>query len=131
MHNPAYRRTSSVTLKDDIRLLQVGFHMHKRGRGMKVSAQLPNGEIKPIYSVPNYRYTNQRSYPINPPLDLPRGSQLVVEAVFDNSTGNPAISHPEREVPEGLDMDKNEMLKMTDLFLMKGEAPYTKKCTYR
>lgn len=127
-NTPEHHETASETVERDIRIHQVHFHMHKRGRKMKLSFRFPNGEIHPVVSVPNYRMGPQHPFPLKPAMSVPRGSELMLEAVYDNSAGNPAIDSPNYDVREGGDPDTEEMMKLAYLYTVDGEPPYFRKC---
>lgn len=128
---PAHRILSQKEIGEDIEVHNVAFHMHKRGSGMKLSFEFPNGEIHPVYSVPNYKSVYQRGFTLNPPLRVPRGSKLLLEAVYDNSVGNPAITNPNAEIREGLDNDTHEMMKLVYLYSVEGEPRHKENCVAR
>ena len=60
---------------------------------MKYILQDPEGRKTTLLSIPNYNFNWQRYYELKKPLDVKKGSRLIIEAVFDNSkqnTFNPA-----------------------------------------
>lgn len=127
-NTPEHRTSFNWPLLRDIQIHQVHFHMHKRGRGIKLSIRSPDGEIQPVMSVPNYRFGAQQAYPLKPPMKVPKGSEILIEAVYDNSVANPLIDNPNHEVPEGPDVDSDEMMKMSYLYTIDGEPPYFRSC---
>lgn len=63
-------------------------HMHLRGKWMRYIARYPDGSEETLLNVPNYRFDWQRSYELKEPKRLPKGTELVVEAAWDNSPLN-------------------------------------------
>ncbi|MBI2424511.1 MAG: redoxin family protein [Candidatus Hydrogenedentes bacterium] len=69
-------------------------HMHYRGSRFKYTAQLPDGTSQVLLSVPHYRFDWQTMYWFEDPVQLPKGSVMLCEGAFDNSTTNPANPDP-------------------------------------
>jgi hypothetical protein len=84
-----YSIDAKKTIRSDIHILSCWPHMHYLGKEMKVFARLPDGEIEPIVWVPKYDFHWQQIYELAEPLSLPKGSQINLVAVYDNSTNNP------------------------------------------
>lgn len=98
-------------LERDYRVLGAVPHMHYVGKSMKVVAELPSGESVPIISIPEWDFTWQQWYRYFQPLELPKGTKLVLDARFDNSASNPwNPSSPPRDVRQG-EQTWNEMCK--------------------
>jgi hypothetical protein len=76
--------------------------MHYRGKRMKFSATLPDGEMRDLFSVPAYNYGWQPHYLLTDPVTLPAGSTVHVIGALDNSESNPNNPNPESEVPFGI-----------------------------
>jgi hypothetical protein len=72
--------------------------MQYRGKSMRFSVTLPDGNQRDIFSVPAYNYAWQPHYTLAQPIALPAGSTVRVSGVFDNSVSNPANPDPTREV---------------------------------
>ncbi len=88
-HDPAHLSTVAEKIHEDIRIFGFYPHMHYRGKSMKYTLEDPDGKRTPLLSVPNYSFNWQRYYALAQPLDVRKGSKLIVEAVFDNSEQNP------------------------------------------
>ena len=105
-----HRETASFTLPVTTTLLDVAPHMHELGSEFKVTATLPNGEIEPLIWVKNWDFNWQSQYSYAEPIRLPGGSQINVEAWYDNSTDNVLNPNsPPKTVRWGED-SKDEML---------------------
>lgn len=89
-----YQSTSWVDLEHEAILFDYTPHMHLRGRSMIFTAQYPNGEKEVLLDVPRYDFDWQLTYTPTQPKILPAGTRLGVEAVFDNSAGNPDNPDP-------------------------------------
>ncbi len=93
---------SSFTTPIDLEVTSVAPHMHLLGREMKVTATLPSGEVKPLIWIQDWDFNWQGGYGFKQPLHLPSGTRFDVEAVYDNSSGNPRnASKPPKPVGWG------------------------------
>ncbi len=98
-------------LERDLRLLAAVPHMHYLGREMQVTAYLPDGELVPIVWVPRWDFNWQQWYRFRTPLELPRGTKLVLDARFDNSAANPLNPSSPPEVVVSGDQSTDEMCR--------------------
>ncbi|WP_339747632.1 redoxin family protein [uncultured Rubinisphaera sp.] len=105
-----YERSTTYTLPKDITLVGIVPHMHLLGKSMRVTATLPDGDVKTLVDVPEWNFNWQDEYYYERPFRLPSGTTLRVEAVFDNSGDNPSNpSSPPQRVTWG-DGTFDEML---------------------
>jgi hypothetical protein len=81
--------SSSYTLPADVTLVGITPHMHLLGREMKAIATLPDGRTEPLIWIKDWNFNWQDQYLFAEPIRLPRGTRLDVNAVYDNSEGNP------------------------------------------
>jgi hypothetical protein len=81
-----------VPLPEDIELVSIYPHMHLLGKRMSVEAILPDGSKVCMIDVPKYEFNWQGAYLYRNPLALPHGSQIHIEAHYDNSDDN--INNP-------------------------------------
>jgi hypothetical protein len=99
-----YRTGSSVTLPVDCTLNSVFPHMHMIGKEMKITATLPDKSVMPLIWIKDWNFFWQDSYVYREPVKLPKGTRVTVEAVYDNSAGNPAnVNRPPKRVLFGND----------------------------
>jgi hypothetical protein len=63
-------------------------HMHLRGKSMKYDLIYPDGKQETLLWVPKFNFNWQTMYYLKNPLQVPKGSKLVVTAHFDNSAKN-------------------------------------------
>lgn len=111
---PARAANHTVTAKPytsrrDEYLLSLTPHMHLRGKAFRYEAIFPNGKRETLLDVPNYDFNWQLKYELAEPKLLPRGTQIVGTATFDNSAGNLVNPNPNRVVYWG-DQSWEEMM---------------------
>lgn len=104
-----HEETAVRELERDVVLYRITPHMHYRGKRMRVTAELPDGRVETLLSVPRYAFDWQHQYVLETPRRLPAGTRIVAEAAFDNSARNPANPDPERWVRWG-EQSFDEML---------------------
>jgi hypothetical protein len=92
----------------DALLYTMNPHMHLRGKWMRYTARYPDGTQELLLNVPNYRFDWQRNYELKEPKRMPKGTEIVVEAAWDNSAMNLANPDPMKSVGWG-DQTFNEM----------------------
>ncbi len=85
----SHRMKYSFTTPVELELLDVTPHMHLIGTEMKVTATLPGGEEQ-LLVWSDWDFNWQDQYRFRQPLRLPAGTRFDLEAVYDNSSGNPA-----------------------------------------
>jgi len=103
---PAYAKDHEVkaayTFQEDVVVTGLRAHMHFRGKDMKFTAQMPDGRMQDLLSVPNYSYAWQPTYQLEEAMELPAGTKVHVTGSFDNSEYNPANPDPSKELTFGL-----------------------------
>jgi hypothetical protein len=85
-----FRHATSYTLPVDLTILSAAPHMHWLGREMRAVATLPDGRRQPLIHISAWDFNWQDAYFYAKPLRLPRGTRIDVEAIYDNSSTNPA-----------------------------------------
>ena len=93
-HHMHFGVNADYTLPVDVTFVAAAPHMHLVGRELKVTAHLPSGEQRAMISVKGWDFNWQDNYIYREPFTLPKGTQLRLEAWFDNSTNN--IANPSR-----------------------------------
>jgi hypothetical protein len=63
--------------------------MHLLGRDMKVTATLPDGQVKSMIWIKDWDFNWQDQYQYQSPMSLPAGSKIALQATYDNSSKNP------------------------------------------
>jgi cytochrome c553 len=93
-------------------------HMHLLGKEMKATAVLPNGSEKTLIDLKDWDFNWQLIYTPVKPIDLPGGTKIRIEAVYDNSTDNPfQPNDPPKWVRWGEETD-DEMMLLVAAFTM-------------
>lgn len=92
---------SNHQFKDDALLTMLFPHMHLRGKAFKFEAVYPNGDREVLLDVPQYDFNWQLRYDLKEPKFIPKGTELVCTAHFDNSKENPANPDPSKDVRWG------------------------------
>jgi len=96
-----HKVTSCWTTKEDIHLQTLMPHMHLRGKAMKFEARYPDGHSEILIDVPDYSFSWQTVYYLKKPVALPKGTKIVVTALFDNSIKNKYNPDPKQAVRFG------------------------------
>ncbi len=98
-----YEVKDSFTLPVDALGLTIGGHAHYLGREMKVFVTRPGGQRESIFWIDNWAFNWQNRYQYKKPVELPAGTKVEMEIVFDNSKDNPSNPFdPPRRVGWGL-----------------------------
>ena len=104
-----FKVDGSVAVREDCVLRSIMPHMHLLGRQIKVTLTTPEGESRTLLAIKDWDYNWQETYFLREPLALKAGSRLRVDAVYDNSSGNPNNpNNPPRIVTAG-EQTTNEM----------------------
>lgn len=80
--------TTRYVLKEDISVLTVNPHMHLLGTYFEAFAHA-KGDTIPLIRIPKWDFRWQFFYTYKNPLKIPKGYEVVVKAVFDNTLNNP------------------------------------------
>ncbi len=108
-NNSHFKVTGSTKVEEECVLHSVMPHMHLLGRQIKVTMTQPNQPKQTLLEIGAWDYNWQETYFLKQPLKLPVGTLLEVEAVYDNSAGNPNNPNsPPRPVTFG-EQTTNEM----------------------
>lgn len=107
--DPTYSAQARTTLAVDAEVLSAGPHMHLRGKAMNLQAVYPDGRSETLFDVPRYDFNWQQLYQLGTGKAAPKGTQLLVTGVWDNSAANRHNPDPTAEVKWG-DQSWEEML---------------------
>ncbi len=108
---------TSNKLPKDMTILAFRSHFHFRGKSVKYSATLPDGEKKILHAVPHFRWRGNETHYLKEGIFLPKDTIIESEAVFDNSKENPQNPDPEAAVKSGPNTYTNEMHNLRMLFV--------------
>lgn len=84
-----YRLFDSFTLPVDTQAIGVSGHAHYICREMKLTAKLPNGKSIVLLHIDDWDLDWQDRYMFKQPVDLPAGTVLTSQLIYDNSSDNP------------------------------------------
>lgn len=112
----------------DTLLYTMNPHMHLRGKWMRYTARYPDGTEEVLLNVPNYHFGWQRNYELKEPKRLPKGTELIVEAAWDNSPLNLNNPDPTKTVGWG-DQTFNEMFFASCRYVYPDGKPAGEKRT--
>ncbi len=107
-HDPDVPVKAERLVNYDTHLFNLQPHMHVRGKRVSYTAIFPDGTERKLLSVPNYQFNWQMIYTPQEPIFLPKGTKMVVEGAFDNSSMNLSNPDPSQEVRWG-DQSWDEM----------------------
>jgi hypothetical protein len=96
-----YTTRKSRRFDKDALLYTMNPHMHVRGKSMRYLARFPDGREEVLLNVPNYHFDWQRNYELKEPKLLPKGTEIIVEATWDNSPLNLNNPDPAKTVGWG------------------------------
>jgi hypothetical protein len=84
-----FRVKGSMSLDRDCVLHSIMPHMHLLGKSIQVTMTPPDGAPQTLIEIADWDYAWQETYFFKEPLRIRAGTRFDVEAVFDNSAGNP------------------------------------------
>lgn len=95
-----FKTTGSREIMRDCHLWVIAPHMHRLGKEMRIWYQPPDSPDRELLlEIKNWDFNWQHRYLPKDPYPMKKGARLHVEAVFDNSVGNPRRRRgPERTV---------------------------------
>ena len=93
-----WKVVSVHSIREPITLYGLTPHLHLRGKSMKYTLTLPDGQEEVLLDVPKYDFNWQLYYELETPRHIPAGSKVTVVTIFDNSAKNPYNPAPEKEV---------------------------------
>ena len=104
-----YRSADRYVLPVDVEVHGIQPHAHYLATRVRGYARLPDGTERPLIAIDDWDFHWQDSYRYAEPFVLPRGTELAMEFIYDNSAANPANPHaPPRRVTWG-QLSANEM----------------------
>jgi hypothetical protein len=105
-------------------------HCHSRCFATKLTIRYPDGKEKVLLNQPRYDFGWQREYIFDKMLEVPAGSKLIADYIFDNSTANKSNPDPKRNVTFG-EQTADEMLFTFVRFRWKDETSTSRKDDYQ
>jgi uncharacterized protein (TIGR03437 family) len=83
-----YKVRGSFVLPADVDAVGTAAHLHYLGKEAKLTATLPNGEVRILLWIRNWEFNWQDQYLFQDLMTLPKGTRLDGELTYDNSTNN-------------------------------------------
>jgi hypothetical protein len=116
-----HQETAYLEFPHDAEVFGVQPHCHSRCYSTKLRIRYPDGTEKVLLNQPRYYFSWQREYHFENLLEVPKGSLLIADYVYDNSTSNLANPDPHKHVTFG-EQTSEEMLFTFARFRFKGET---------
>lgn len=111
-----FRTKARIT--QDISLLTINPHMHLLGKSFLSYAVTLNNDTIPLIKIDNWNFRWQYFYTFKKMLKIPAGSEIFVEATFDNTKNNPDNPFsPPQQVSERKDFNGKGSMKTSDEML--------------
>ena len=116
-----HMETAYLEFPHDAEVFGVQPHCHSRCYSTKLRIRYLDGTEKVLLNQPRYYFAWQREYHFEKLLEVPQGSLLIADYVYDNSTANAANPDPKKNVTFG-EQTSEEMLFTFARFRFKGET---------
>jgi mono/diheme cytochrome c family protein len=113
--------TAYLEFPHDAEVFGVQPHCHSRCYATQLRIRYPDGTEKVLLNQPRYYFSWQREYHFKDMLEVPAGSLLIADYVYDNSTANLNNPDPKKNVVFG-EQTSEEMLFTFARFRFKGET---------
>lgn len=112
----------SYTLPVDVDAVGLGAHAHYIGKQLKMTATLPDGDVKTLLWIKDWDFAWQDRYYLKDLVPLPKGTKLDTEIHWDNSASNPRNpSSPPVRVTWG-EESKDEMGSVSLIVVARRES---------
>lgn len=114
MPNSRPKFVHSEVFDEDVRLLVLMPHMHTRGSAAAVFLKHLDGRHETLLSVTNYDFNWQVAYEFRQPLFVPRGTEIIIQHEFDNTSKNPWNPDPAKQLRYGYRTSDEMMVNFFD-----------------
>lgn len=88
-NEPAWVARERFRIPVDVEALTIYPHAHYLGRSVRSWADLPDGSRRELLRIDDWDFDWQDQYRFQDPVELPAGSEVVMEWIFDNTAENP------------------------------------------
>jgi hypothetical protein len=116
-----HQETAYIEIPEDILIFGTQPHCHSRCYSTKLRIRYPDGKEKVLLNQPRYFFEWQREFHFDGMLEVPKGSLLIADYVYDNSTNNTFNPDPKKNVTFG-EQTTEEMLFTFFRFRFKNET---------
>lgn len=116
-----HHETAYLEFPHDALLFGTQPHCHSRCYATKLRIVYPDGTEKLLLNQPRYDFGWQREYHFDPMFEVPAGSKLIADYIYDNSDQNPSNPDPKKNVVFG-EQTSEEMLFTFVRFRWKDET---------
>ncbi|MFN0085909.1 MAG: c-type cytochrome, partial [Blastocatellia bacterium] len=99
--DPNYSLVSTSMFNTDALIRFFHVHMHLRGKSYAFRFTYPDGRVETVFDVPNYDFSWQRSYILNEPIRVPKGTRVDFIGTYDNSAKNRFNPDPSKTIRWG------------------------------
>lgn len=121
-----YTIESSFVLPVDVKAFGVSAHAHYLAKTFTLTATLPDGKTKTLFTIPDWEFAWQEQYAFEDFLPLPKGTKLHAKITYDNSADNPQNpTNPPKRVRWGRE-STDEMGSVTLQVVAAKEADFPK-----
>jgi hypothetical protein len=103
-----WETTGELTFNQSAELVWFMPHMHLRGKDMTFRLIYPNGRQETVLSA-RFNFDWQLGYEVAEPIEILKGTRMVITAHYDNSANNPGNPAPDKPVEWG-QMTADEMM---------------------
>ena len=110
--------TTKAMITQDISLLTINPHMHLIGKSFLAYAVTLENETIPLIKIDEWNFRWQYFYTFKKMLKIPAGSEIIVEATYDNTKNNPDNPFsPPKLITERQDLNGKGSMRTSDEML--------------
>jgi hypothetical protein len=103
-----WETSGELTFNQDAELVWFMPHMHLRGKDMNFTLVYPDGHEQTVLNA-KFNFNWQLGYEVQEPIQVPKGTRMIVTAHHDNSANNAFNPEPNKPVVWG-DLTSQEMM---------------------
>ena len=116
--NDILKCSTRAKIVKDISILTINPHMHLLGKSFKSYAVTENKDTIPLIKIDDWNFRWQYFYTFEKMLKIPKNSEIIVEAEFDNTMGNlDNPFDPPQLISEKIDWNGKGSMKTSDEML--------------
>ena len=116
--NEVKKFRTKATITKDISLLTINPHMHLLGKSFLAYAITLKNDTIPLIKIDNWNFRWQYFYTFEKMLKIPAGSEIIVDATYDNTTNNPDNPfNPPKTISERIGFNGRGSMRTSDEML--------------